>query len=140
MRGGRDHGTIRSDFPGGFPGDTLNAFTATGRTAGQDSMFQFVRSLLHLRKEHPALTVGTLVQLPPVNEVYAYIRWSGKERILVVVNNAPEPREFKLATLKDQIGSAGALKGLLKGETISVNENSEVEVRGNSADVFEMVR
>ena len=89
MRGGRDHGTIRSDFPGGFPGDTLNAFTPSGRTARQDSMFKFVRSFLHLRKEHTALTHGSLVQFPPVDKVYAYVRFSGNEKILVLVNNSP---------------------------------------------------
>jgi glycosidase len=138
LRGGRDHGTIRSDFPGGFSGDARSAFTPAGRTAGQDSMFQFVRTLLHLRKEHPALTRGSLVQFPAVDNMYAYVRSSGEDRILVLTNNNAEPKGFKLSQVKDQLGTARTLKGLFGGKVISLEGISEIAIPGNTAGLFEI--
>ncbi|MBI4535350.1 MAG: cyclomaltodextrinase N-terminal domain-containing protein, partial [Ignavibacteriae bacterium] len=58
MMGGSDHGRIRADFPGGFPGDRRDAFTATGRTAEENGIFQFLKELIALRRSHEALMQG----------------------------------------------------------------------------------
>ncbi len=137
MRGGQDHGTIRSDFPGGFPGDSLDAFTPSGRTARQDSMFQYVRSLLRLRKEHAALTRGSLVQFPAADDMYAYVRSWGNEKILVLANNGTNAKAFALSTLQTQLGSARTLKEVLNGGMISPGVASTVEIPGNSVKVYE---
>ena len=50
MPGGNDPDN-RHDFPGGFPGDAHNAFTAGGRTAEQQDAFAYVQSLLKLRQK-----------------------------------------------------------------------------------------
>ncbi|HMK38029.1 MAG TPA: alpha-amylase family glycosyl hydrolase, partial [Bacteroidota bacterium] len=61
MMGGREHGTIRADFPGGFPGDSLNAFEAKGRSAKDQEFFTTVRQLFHLRRERKSLSYGTMI-------------------------------------------------------------------------------
>ena len=70
MIGGKEHGTIRSDFPGGFPGDTANAFTARGRGTKGNAFFTAVRQLIHLRRDRRSLAYGSLIHFPPVNETY----------------------------------------------------------------------
>lgn len=51
------------------------------------SVWQFYRNVLHLRKEHPALTTGSFVPLAPKDASYcAYTRTAGKEQITVVCN------------------------------------------------------
>ncbi|MGB8480781.1 MAG: hypothetical protein WCE63_18400 [Acidobacteriaceae bacterium] len=57
MPGGKDPDN-RRDFPGGFPGDVKDAFTAAGRTLAQDSMHAWVQELLQLRAHHPVLQTG----------------------------------------------------------------------------------
>ena len=101
-------------------------------------MFQYVRSLLHLRKEHPALTKGALVQFPPLDEVYAYVRTSGKEKILVLANNSAEAKSFKLSLVKDQLRSARELRGLIDGKAVSLDGASEIEIAGNSDGIYEV--
>ena len=54
MKGGPDHGTLRADFPGGFPYDARNAFTEEGRTPVEQDCFAFTRNVLHIRKSHAA--------------------------------------------------------------------------------------
>jgi glycosidase len=95
MPGGGDPDN-RRDFPGGWPGDAKNAFTAEGRTAEQQELFSYVQTLLRLRQEHPALQSGKLWHLFSDDTAYAFLRETEEERVLVVFNNSIEPRELKI--------------------------------------------
>ena len=54
MTGGDDPDN-RRDFPGGFPGDARNAFTAAGRTPAEQAIWQHVRTLARpARRTRPA--------------------------------------------------------------------------------------
>jgi neopullulanase len=86
----------RRDFPGGWPDDAKNAFTAEGRTAEQQELFTYVQALLRLRREHPALQSGKLWHLFSDETAYAFLRETEEERVLVVFNNSTEPRELKI--------------------------------------------
>jgi neopullulanase len=95
MPGGGDPDN-RRDFPGGWPGDAKNAFTAEGRTAEQQELFSYVQTLLRLRREYPALQSGKLWHLFSDETAYAFLRETEEERVLVVFNNSAEPRELKI--------------------------------------------
>src|SRR5271170_3394440 len=62
MSGGDDPDN-RRDFPGGWPDDRQNAFTREGRTPEQEEIFEYVQTLLRLRREHGALRGGKLWHL-----------------------------------------------------------------------------
>jgi len=89
MPGGADPDN-RRDFPGGFPGDQHDAFTAGGRTPEQQDVFAYVQSLLTLRKNHPALRTGKQWHIGWDDTYYAFLRESPEEKLLVVYNNAPK--------------------------------------------------
>jgi len=89
MPGGADPDN-RRDFPGGFPGDPHNAFTAGGRTPEQQDVFSYVQSLLTLRKNHPALRSGNQWHIGWDDTYYAFLRELPEEKLLVVYNNAPK--------------------------------------------------
>jgi glycosidase len=92
---------IRADFPGGFPGDAVNAFTPEGRTGDAAVVFDWMRRLLHFRQAHPALRRGSLVQLFATAQQYAYLRSGSGESVLVVLNRAgaAKPIEIELDDL-----------------------------------------
>jgi glycosidase len=54
MSGGGDPDN-RRDFPGGFAGDTRDAFTASGRTADEQRIFAHLEALAKLRAARPDL-------------------------------------------------------------------------------------
>jgi len=85
MSGGGDPDN-RHDFPGGFPGDSRDAFRAAERTPQQQRTFSYVQQLLRLRREHAALSGGSLWSLAWDQSSYAYARVAGNERLLVVFN------------------------------------------------------
>jgi glycosidase len=88
----------RKDFPGGWPGDAVNAFTAEGRTGDAARVFQLTRDLLHFRAAHPALRRGSLVNLLVNNEQYAYMRSTAEESILVVLDRDAAKKPIRLET------------------------------------------
>jgi len=93
MSGGGDPDN-RRDFPGGWPGDSKTAFTATGRTPEQQEIFADVQVLLRLRREHPALQIGRLWHLSSDESTYVFLRETEEERLFVAFNNSDQPREL----------------------------------------------
>ncbi|MGO9865832.1 MAG: alpha-amylase family glycosyl hydrolase [Terriglobales bacterium] len=109
MPGGGDPDN-RHDFPGGFPGDPRNAFTASGRTPEQQDVFAHVQSLLALRKAHPALRTGKQWHIGWDDNYYAFLRESPEEKLLVVYNNAPKTRELNIPVENTPLETAHQLE------------------------------
>jgi neopullulanase len=123
MMGGGDPDN-RRDFPGGWIGDSNDAFTQSGRTREQQEIFSYVQSLLRLRREHLALRTGKLWHLSSDESSYVFVRESEEERIVVAFNNAGQSRELHIPladTPAQDASDIGFLFGeakaeLLKGE------------------------
>jgi len=92
---GEDEPTTRGDFPGGFPGDQRNAFTAAGRTREQQELFDYIRRLTTLRRDLEPLQSGALVNLYVAEQQYAYARTLRNDAVVVVFNNANKAVEFE---------------------------------------------
>ncbi|MHA4741225.1 alpha-amylase family glycosyl hydrolase [Dyadobacter sp. MSC1_007] len=56
-----------------------------------DSMLAFYRSLLALRRRHPALQTGTYTPVYSDKQLIAYIRENEKDRLLIVLNLSHRP-------------------------------------------------
>ena len=104
MRGGEDPDN-RHDFPGGFPGDKEDAFTASARTPEQAEVHDWLASLLQFRLHHPALATGQQQDLSYDDTAFVFVRTSdlqkgciagGGEHYLVAVNAADQPREVRV--------------------------------------------
>jgi neopullulanase len=73
MQGGGDPDN-RRDFPGGFPGDAVNAFLPAGRTQEQARLHDFTAALGQLRAQSPALQGGFQQDLVIGDDTFAYVR------------------------------------------------------------------
>ena len=62
----------------------------------EGSVLEFYRSMLAFRKSHPALAKGTIELLPLQDEVLAFIRQEGDERLLCVFNMAESAAAYRL--------------------------------------------
>lgn len=89
-------GDIRRDFPGGWPGDTRNAFAVEGRIGRENEAFNYLRALLQYRKKNPVLHSGEMIQFIPRDNVYVYFRRNSEKTIMVVLNNSPEKRSLAM--------------------------------------------
>jgi glycosidase len=113
MDGGDDPDN-RRDFPGGFPGDLHNAFTAGGRTAEQQDVFAHVQSLLALRKSHAALRTGKQWHIGWDDTYYAFLRESpqDEDKLLIVYNNAPKTIELTIPVENTPLEAARQLQAV----------------------------
>lgn len=85
-----DHGLIRTDFPGGWDGDTVNAFTGEGLTADQKDMQSYLKKVLNYRKSSKAIHQGKTVHFAPRDGIYAMFRIHEDEIIAVILNKSDE--------------------------------------------------
>lgn len=112
MPGGGDPDN-RRDFPGGWPGDSQNAFTAEGRTGGQRELFAYVQTLLRLRGQHPALQRGRMWHLWSDEACYVFLRETEDEREVVAFNNSTEAKGLRIPLNDTPAKSAGGFTPLL---------------------------
>jgi len=80
-------GKVRMDFPGGWPGDKHNKFTAAGRSKEENEVFNYIRTLARFRKGSSALQTGKLMQYIPQSGIYVYFRYDAKQSVMVVYNS-----------------------------------------------------
>src|ERR1035437_9044490 len=105
MTGNKDKGDgdIRRDLPGGWPGDTINAFTANGRTSVQNEYFSYLSKLLNWRKNKPVIHTGLLTQYAPEDDIYVFFRYNDNETIMVIINNNETDQVLKTDRFAESI-------------------------------------
>lgn len=101
-----DHGVIRTDFPGGWEDDEVNAFEGEGLTDNQKEMQQYVKKLLNYRKESKAIHTGETVHFAPDNGVYVLFRELGEETVVHIINKNENPVALDLSRF-DEMGLLG---------------------------------
>jgi glycosidase len=124
---GGDDPDNRRDFPGGFPGDPNNAFTAAGRTPEQQDVYAYVQSLLALRKSHPALRSGKQWHIGWDKNYYAFLRETSDERLLVIYNNSTSPANLDIPVENTPLENRHRLNGIF-GNTTAEIEGGKVHV------------
>ncbi len=135
MQGGNDPDN-RRDFPGGFPGDTRDAFSAQGRTESENAVYDHVRKLAGVRSQNPCLRGGKVVDLMATDQVYAYARPSAACTAVVVLNNATQTVHVS-APLSGARMPDGEMKDVIQGVVAVVRNGAmDVDVPARSAVVY----
>ena len=122
-------GYVRKDFPGGFPGDTHNAFTAEGRTKAENAMYTWLSRLLHWRQGNDVITKGKQTQFIPYNGVYVIARQHGGKSVMTVVNGTKKPAKLAVKRYAEVIGSKTTAKDVLTGKSVSLSGDVNLEPR-----------
>lgn len=91
-----DHGLIRTDFPGGFKDDIVNAFTSEGLNMEQKSMQSYLKKLLNYRKNSKAIHKGKTVHFAPFKGTYFLFRILDDEVVVNIINKNEEPITIEL--------------------------------------------
>jgi glycosidase len=133
---GKGDADIRRDFPGGWNGDTNNAFTKQGRTAEQQKYFEFSSKLFTWRKSKEVIHNGKMTHYVPDNNVYVYFRYNEKETVMVIINNNSEKQILKTNRFKESIQNLKSGKEVLSGKTFDLN--NDIEIEGKSALILEL--
>ena len=112
------HGELRSDFPGGWPGDPVNKFMREGRTAKQNQVVDHITTLLQFRKASPALHYGWLLQFVPEDNVYVYFRYDHTQTVMVVLNNNDSEKNLHLERFREGWEGHTRAEDLFSGQVL----------------------
>lgn len=129
-------GLIRSDFPGGWKSDTVNAFTGNGLTAAQASFQTFLKQLLNWRKNNPVISSGKLLQFAPYDGLYVYFRYNNEKMIMVIMNK--NNREVMVDTKRfaEILKNRSTATNEFSGEKSDIKQG--IKVQPKTAAVFEI--
>jgi glycosidase len=131
-------GNLRKDFPGGWAGDPVNAFTTAGRTDLQNEAFDFLRKLLQWRKTNPAVNGGKLIHYAPDNQTqcYVYARIKDNHKVLVILNGSTDQQTLSPEKYREVLGDAVSGKEIITDKTISLKDKIVISAKGVSVIEF----
>lgn len=130
------HPNIRLDFPGGWPGDSVNAFTKEGRSKAQNEAFDFLRTLLNWRKGQDVIHNGKLKHYIPEDNIYVYFRYTETGRVMVIMNANDSEKTL------DTRPFAESLEGVKRGREVltqaEISDLKNIKVSAWSALIVEL--
>ncbi|MCX2718166.1 glycoside hydrolase family 13 protein [Lentiprolixibacter aurantiacus] len=112
------HGLIRSDFPGGWEGDSVNAFTGEGLTSEQKEMQQFLKKILQFRKEEKVLHGGRTKHFAPNDGVYVLFRFLGDSKVVLILNKNKKTVELDLSRFAEMDLEGKRMRNIISGEIL----------------------
>ncbi|MEH0156026.1 glycoside hydrolase family 13 protein [Limibacter armeniacum] len=132
-----DHGIIRTDFPGGWEGDKVNAFTGEGLSGEQKDAKEFVKRLLNWRKDNKAVQEGKLTHYAPENnDIYVYFRYNADEKVMVVLNKSKNNQTLKLDRFSQLLEGVTQGKDVISGKSFDMKDS--IELTADSPMVLEL--
>lgn len=134
--GGGDHGMLRVDFPGGWKGDKVNAFTGEGLSEAEKKAQQFMKKLLNWRKNNEIIHEGKLMHYAPDFGIYSYFRYTEKGKVMVILNKNKEAVQMKTGRYHEMLNGNETGKDVISGKTYSLN--GSIKVPAQSALILEI--
>ncbi len=126
-----DHGLIRTDFPGGFKEDTINAFTGEGLSSEKREMQNFVSKVLNYRKKSEAIHEGKTIHFAPFMGTYFLFRIKDDETVVHIINKNEEPITIDLKRYAE-VGLEGKiLRNIISGDEFVWGNEIELTEKGS---------
>lgn len=129
-------GWVRLDFKGGWKEDSINKFTAGGRTEQENEAFNHLRTLARFRQSSSAITTGKLMQFAPEDGIYVYFRYDDKQTIMCVMNTNEGSKTIKLDRFTERTNGLTKSTNILTGNTADLGTSLSIE--GRSMLVMEL--
>ena len=134
--GTEEHGIIRSDFPGGWAGDEVNAFTGQNLSEAQKNMLSYVKTIQNWRKNKEVVHHGKLKHFAPADGIYTYFRYNNDEVVMIILNKNQNETTLKTEAYKEIINGKSKGKDIISGKEF---ENiAEITLPAKSAVIIEL--
>ncbi|WP_117879453.1 glycoside hydrolase family 13 protein [Aureibaculum luteum] len=125
-----DHGLIRTDFPGGWQNDTVNAFTGEGLTDEQKDVQNFLKKVLNYRKGSKAIHKGKTIHFAPENGIYVLFRMKGDETVVMILNKNENSIALDLKRFEEMGLDDKTLKNMISEDSITWKGPLKINDRG----------
>lgn len=119
--GERNDASYREDFPGGWAGDKVNAFTGAGLSAQQREAQAFVKKLVNWRKSQPLIHHGKTMHFGAENGTYVYFRYDGRKKVMVALNKGDKDAVLPTARFQEMLNGASSGIDVISGKTYALD-------------------
>jgi hypothetical protein len=130
------HGGLRADFPGGWPGDKQDFFSAEGRaeakihTDGKSveegliaDLYDFNSRLFQWRKTKDVIHNGKTLHFMRRDNTYGYFRYDDDDVVFVYINNSNEPKNIPWTYYKEISEGLSGGVNVLTGEPVEITDD-----------------
>lgn len=124
-----DHSVIRTDFPGGWKGDAVNAITGAGLNAQQAATKAFIKKLASWRKNATVIHTGKLKHFIPEKGVYVYFRYNENQTIMIILNKNAEPQTINIERFKEIVMSYKKGKDVISDKMYDLNNGLTIPAK-----------
>lgn len=141
MQGDKNKGgdaDIRRDFPGGWKGDSQNAFNPETQTLEQKEFHDYTQKLLNWRKGKEVIHTGKTKHYMPKEKVYVYFRYNDTEKVMVITNNNEKDQTFDLNRFAESLNGVSKGKDVISGKEFSISPQNKITVSGKSSLILEL--
>ena len=125
-----DHGLIRTDFPGGWDNDKVNAFTQQGLQKEQIEMQEFLKKILNFRKKSSAIHKGKTIHFSPKDGVYILFRINNDETTFLIINKNQSSVNINLDHYKELDLKGKMFKNIISNENFTWDKSLELNTKG----------
>ncbi len=125
----KSDGYIRLDMPGGWAGDKVNQFEASGRTAVQNEAWTFMQTLLKWRRGNEVIAKGKMKHFMPNHGVYVYERSLNGKRVIVLMNGSSKAVELPLDRYAESLQGSVQGKDVLTGRTVALGTSLSMKAK-----------
>lgn len=122
----KSDGDIRKDVPGGWPDDSVNQFTAEGRSELQNEAFNFMQKLLKWRQGNEIIAKGKMKHYVPQNGVYVYERYLNDKSIVVFMNGTSKEVTIDLNRYDESLKGKSSGFDVLTNQQIHFNSSMKL--------------
>jgi glycosidase len=145
-----DFDAFRSDFPGGWAGDSVNAFTGEGLSPSQKEHQQWLRTLLNWRKKQSVIHQGQLMHFVPENGTYVMVRYlpfkpsrsphkkSANEAVMVLYNKNHVATALQIDRFKEVWPAQAHVKNVMTDERLQLGAVFNLPAR--SVTILQLVK
>jgi glycosidase len=132
----RDDASYRVDFPGGWQGDAVNAFTGQGLTPQQLAAQAYVKKLFNWRKTATVIHNGKMMHYGPEQNTYVYFRYDGAHKVMVALNKNQTETTLKTARFHEMLDGVSAGTDVITGKRVPLA--GEVKLPARSVLILEI--
>jgi glycosidase len=117
----RNDASYRHDFPGGWSGDKVNAFSGQGLSAKQRDMQAFVKKLVNWRKATPLIHKGKMMHFGAEDGSWVYFRYDGTKKVMVALNKTDKAMVLPTARFAEMLAGARSGTDVLTGKAFALD-------------------
>ncbi len=130
-------GLVRSDFPGGWKGDSKSAFNRESMDDAELSVQDWTKRLANYRKSSSAIKTGKLMQYVPDDGLYVYFRYDDKQTVMCLMNTGDKTKNISLSNYPEMAKGLKLLKNIGTGENI---EGTEFSIDPKQMMIIELMK